>query len=86
MLGLRLLIVTILLFLSSSVFATHLVGGEITWECLGNGQFQFQLKLFRDCSGQSPNNSEQLKVFNHPSISQIQVDLVQSNDLSPTCN
>ena len=86
MLGLRLLIVTVLLFFSSSVFATHLVGGEITWECLGNGQFQFQLKLFRDCSGQSPNNSEQLKVFNHPSISQIQVDLVQSNDLSPTCN
>ena len=86
MLGLRLLIVTMLLFLSSSVFATHLIGGEITWECLGNGQFQFQLKLFRDCSGQSPNNSEQLRVFNHPSISHIQVDLVQSYDLSPTCN
>lgn len=62
------------------------MGGEITWNCLGNGQFQFELKLFRDCSGQTPNNTEYLRVYNHPSLDQIEVSLVENNDLSPSCN
>ena len=46
--------ITILLFLfisSINLQASHLVGGDITWECMGNGQYIFQLTLYRDCSG-----------------------------------
>lgn len=34
--------------------ATHLVGGEITYQYLGNNQYEITLMMFRDCS---PNNT-----------------------------
>ncbi|MDX5427538.1 MAG: hypothetical protein LPK79_05475, partial [Bacteroidota bacterium] len=45
------LLIIAILGLSFSSQASHLLGGEITWECLPNGQFRFYLTLFRDCSG-----------------------------------
>jgi len=27
------------------------MGGEITWACLGGGDYQFDLVLYRDCNG-----------------------------------
>ncbi|MBK7871705.1 MAG: gliding motility-associated C-terminal domain-containing protein [Saprospiraceae bacterium] len=29
--------------------ATHIVGGEITYRCLGNNQYEITLKVYRDC-------------------------------------
>ncbi len=31
--------------------ADHLLGGEISYKCLGNGIYRFRLVVFRDCSG-----------------------------------
>ena len=39
------------LVFSLSGFASHLKGGEITWDCLGSGQYIFYLKIYRDCNG-----------------------------------
>jgi hypothetical protein len=54
--------ITLLLLLFSSSInlqASHLVGGDITWECAGNGQYIFQLTLYRDCNGASlPTGSQ----------------------------
>jgi gliding motility-associated-like protein len=41
-------------FLALSIRATHLVGGEMSYECLGNGEYKIILKVYRDCG---PNNS-----------------------------
>lgn len=30
-------------------FATHIVGGEMTYTCLGNNQYLIELTIFRDC-------------------------------------
>jgi gliding motility-associated-like protein len=30
--------------------AAHIIGGDIYWECLPSGQFEFYLTLYRDCS------------------------------------
>lgn len=38
-----------LLFFSTAVFSTHIVGGEIYYECLGNNQYRVVLKVYRDC-------------------------------------
>lgn len=35
-------------------YCTHLIGGEIYYECLGNNEFLVTLKIYRDCS---PNNT-----------------------------
>lgn len=38
----------------TSLKATHIVGGEMTYECLGNNQYQITMRVYRDCySGQA---------------------------------
>ena len=44
------------ILLSSSCFfgvnlqAKHLIGGNLTYKCLGNGDYSFTLKVYRDCN------------------------------------
>lgn len=82
--------IRILLIVLLSVFcfranATHVMGGEITWRCTGNG-YVFQLVFYRDCNGVDVNPiSETLKIWNHPTLSTIPVQFVSRTDISPTC-
>jgi len=32
-----------------SARGAHIVGGEMTYRCLGNGQYVFTMKVYRDC-------------------------------------
>ena len=69
------------------VHANHIVGGNLTWSCLGTGEYIFQVKLTIDCNanvGQPGVN--QIKVWNHPTISSINVSYVSETDMSPNCN
>ena len=69
--------------------ASHVMGGEITWECLTSGanagKFVFELKLYRDCNGIALNDNPNLRVWNHPSLSTITMTLVSATDISPDC-
>jgi gliding motility-associated-like protein len=79
---LLLLILTVFCFRAN---ATHVMGGEITWKCTGNG-YVFQLVFYRDCNGVDINPvSENLKIWNHPSLSTIPVLFVSRTDISPNC-
>lgn len=71
----------ILLVSAGQLFASHGMGGEITWECLGNGQYQFTMKFYRDCNGISAPSSVSLST-NHP-IGNIPMPKIASNDISP---
>ncbi len=54
----------ILLFLvafGQKSFATHIVGGEVTYRCLGNNQYEITLTVYRDCFNGQPN-------FDNPAI------------------
>lgn len=62
------------------------MGGEITWKCLGTGQYIFTLKIYRDCNGVQLGLPVFLRVHNHPSVSQINMSLVSQTDISPQCN
>jgi gliding motility-associated-like protein len=66
--------------------ASHVMGGEITWSCLG-GSYVFELVLYRDCNAVDINPvSETLKVWNHPTLNEIQVMFFSRKDISPICN
>ncbi len=81
-------IVLIILALATtfSLRATHGMGGEITWECQGNGDYVFELIFYRDCNGFEVNtNFEELRVWGHPSVNSIEVDFVNRIDISPYC-
>ena len=38
------------LVLGADLFAYHIIGGEVTYQCLGNNMYRFTMKIYRDCS------------------------------------
>src|SRR6187402_3028654 len=72
--------------LSFSLKASHLMGGDITWVCLGNGQYKFTMRVYRDCNGVQMTLPVALSVWNHPSVTSIAMNLVSQIDISPQCN
>ncbi len=63
--------VSLFLMLAISIevgWATHIVGGEMTYTCLGNNQYRITLTIFRDCYYGSPgawfDNPASIGVFN----------------------
>ena len=82
---------TLLLLFSLNSFSSHLMGGEITWECLKSGpdvgKYIFTMKVYRDCSGITVSTFTQvIEVWNHPTITSIDVDFILQQDVSPLCD
>ena len=86
----RFLIIIITFFSSFNVSASHLMGGEITWECIKSGtqsgSYVFTLKIYRDCQGVSLNTSNILTAHNVPGINSISLNYISATDLSPLCD
>ncbi len=67
------------------------MGGEITWTCLPSGQFQFYIKLYRDCNGTTAiDTAGGLELFNYPTVGSptfhLPLTLLSQADISPQCN
>ena len=71
-----------LVSMSQSSFATHGMGGEITWDCLGNGQYKFRMKFYRDCNGIGMPGSVDMETT-VPGVPIITLFLVSQQDISP---
>ncbi|MBP7155711.1 MAG: gliding motility-associated C-terminal domain-containing protein [Flavobacteriales bacterium] len=53
-----------ILLLHSEALATHAMGGDITYECLGNNQYRVNMNFFRDCNGvDAPSNCNNGRSF-----------------------
>jgi gliding motility-associated-like protein len=48
---LQLLFIIALIIVTQKGYATHAQGGDITYTCLGNNQYQVRVAFYRDCSG-----------------------------------
>ncbi len=79
------------LFVQSSVFATHVSGGNITYECTGNpNEYLITLTLYRDCGGiTAPSNpfidfSNSCGLIN-PSSLGLTLDNFQTGEISQLC-
>lgn len=81
-------IVVLLFFLSgllthsSELYASHGMGGEITWTCLPSGQFKFKMKFYRDCNGIDGPLSVDLNTT-VPGVPTINCLKIAQNDISP---
>ena len=51
---LRSLLVGVLALMAVEAHANHVLGGNITWQCLGGNQYQFTLTIYKDCFGATP--------------------------------
>lgn len=72
--------------MSFSTEASHIRGGNITYECIG-GNYVFQLVVYRDCNGAELSVvSQDLKVWNHPVLNTITLNYVSRTDVSPFGN
>ncbi|MEL6660601.1 MAG: hypothetical protein AAFR36_29315, partial [Bacteroidota bacterium] len=40
---------------SQPLYATHIVGGEMGYTCLGDNQYEIRLTIYRDCFFGNPN-------------------------------
>ena len=86
------LCIGILLLLPMAVQASHIIGGELTYRCLGNGQFEITLDVFRDCFyGEATfDNPARVGIFNDLGLEQtlqlspISIDTLP-NDLGDPC-
>ena len=61
----RKLIISTLLVLTtfSQAMASHVVGGELNYRCLGNDQYEISLRFYRDCSGVGFPNPARVDIF-----------------------
>ncbi len=59
------LLLAVLLTLSVNLFADHIVGGYMYYECLGNDDYKITLKMYRDCksTGAPYYNTEMLYIY-----------------------
>ena len=76
-------IVLILGLLPTLSQASHLIGGEIFYECLGNNNYQFTLKIYRDCSASTGfDQAAAVTVFNSSGI-ELTTELFTNPVISP---
>ena len=72
-----------------SLKATHIVGGEMTYTCLGNNQYQVTLTIFRDCFNGVPwfDNPASIGVFTSDNLlfsqTLVPLNLMQNDTLDP---
>ncbi len=78
-----------LLATAGSLRATHIVGGELNYSCLGNNEYEITLTIYRDCFYGNPNayfdDPASIGVFdvNNVLLQNIQVSLMEDDTLSP---
>ena len=69
----KIVLLLLVLVASINVKATHLMGGEITWECIkvgpDAGKYIFNVKVYRDCQGIPISTGINLDAHNVPGIS-----------------
>jgi|GEM_PF-6437928 len=87
----KLLLLLLLASLAGSeLYASHYMGGEISWECLPNGNHRFVVRLYRECGGvlypvggitlgsNSPAGNIYLRLYPDAVLGR--------RDISPVCN
>lgn len=73
-----------LLLISTRLFASHGMGGEITWTCQGTS-YVFKMKFYRDCNGIPGPTGPLTLAHNVPGLgaNAISLNLVTQIDISP---
>lgn len=79
----------LMVLIPKAVSATHIVGGEMNYTCLGEDQYEITLTIFRDCFNGDPNawfdNPASIGVFNRENelLQEILVPLINNDTLNP---
>ncbi|TNE80045.1 MAG: T9SS type B sorting domain-containing protein [Bacteroidetes bacterium] len=86
----KLLALGAFIFLSAAlqeVRATHLVGSDIIYRCLGNGRYQITVRVYRDCNGVALSTSP-INVrcgSNNLQVAQTKISVRDVTGIDPRC-
>ncbi|MBL0315575.1 MAG: hypothetical protein IPP69_07235 [Flavobacteriales bacterium] len=85
----RLFSLLALLLSFSAVRANHVLGGNITWECVGAGQYEITFTLYKDCYG-TPSDPATENMYFYPSGCgavpfSIDLNYVSTSEISDLC-
>lgn len=66
--------------------ASHAMGADLTYQCIGNNQYRVTLKLYRDCNGINAATSHFIN-FSSPGCGSFSATLPQISmtEITPTC-
>jgi hypothetical protein len=88
----KLIFVFSLLIYCKSSEASHSMGADLTYQCLGqdvNGHWMYKLRysFYRDCFGINPTNPMDIHYSSScfPALQQINLTLISNSEISPTC-
>jgi hypothetical protein len=74
------------LVLPHAIQASHIWGGEITYQDLGNDYYSIQMRLYRDCKGISYPNSLDVHLVSPNCGTQIMsLNQISVQDVTPNC-
>ena len=88
----KIILLLAVLLAFSNANASHLLGGEITWQCLtsgpNQGEYIFTMKLYRDCDGITLSTAAQtLEMWGAGApFTTITLDFDTVIDISPSCD
>jgi len=72
-----LFIVTGIFLFSNRAFSAHIIGGEIYYDCLGNGSYGVTIKLYKECGSEAPYDSPlTLGIFNNTNNSLVRTESI----------
>lgn len=69
-------------FISTLGMASHIKGGQIYWDALGNNQYKLVLEVYSECSGIGPAMNQSVRVGQ----TTVTLNLVSDTYMSPGCN
>ncbi len=71
----------------NNVSASHAVGIDLSYQCLGNNQYRFALNFYRDCDGVSAPSSASINISSASCgvNTSINLALQSSSEVSPLC-
>jgi hypothetical protein len=89
--GLKFFTVLALLFLfENSAKASHVMGGDISWECIGPNQYRISLTVYRDCNGIQYSLTSQTITYRACGAAAVSVSLTRVAgypiDITPLCS
>lgn len=78
------------LLISQQTFATHAQSADITYQCLGNNQYQISVSFYRDCAGTNAPNNVNIDIVSASCNQNLNLNLTQipgtGTDVTPICN
>lgn len=78
----------VIIFNTLKVNATHVMGSDIVWKCLGNHRYEVTLKFYRDCQGIAFSGSKTMQfncVRGGSGSTSINLPRTTWRDITPSC-